>query len=145
MSQGHNELMQIFTWEIWATSLISFDFSHLISLNLQHYSGSLFTKKTASYHIGIPIVNLRRSSDRLRFIIGIPILYPLDGVFLVNRGPGVPNSQMRLTIYAVRKKSRFSFICCNKTGVLLSVFLQIVKCSFILICITIHHTRVVKC
>ena len=35
--------------------------------------------------IGIPIVNLRRSSDRLRFIMGIPI--PVRRRLLVNRGP----------------------------------------------------------
>ena len=33
---------------------------------------------------GIPITNLRRSSDRLRFIMGF--IYSQDGVFLVNRG-----------------------------------------------------------
>ena len=37
--------------------------------------------------IGVPIINLRRSSDRLRFIMWIPI--PVRRVFLVNRGPEI--------------------------------------------------------
>ena len=36
--------------------------------------GPLFTKKMPSYGYGIPIINLRGSDDRLRFIMGIPIL-----------------------------------------------------------------------
>ena len=38
--------------------------------------GPLFTKRTPSYwycSMGIPIINLRRSSDRLRSIMGIPV------------------------------------------------------------------------
>ena len=35
--------------------------------------------------IGIPIINLRRSDGRLRFIMAIPI--PLRQCFLLNRGP----------------------------------------------------------
>ena len=34
--------------------------------------------------VGIPIIKLRRSGDRLRFIMGIPI--PISGVFETNRG-----------------------------------------------------------
>ena len=37
-------------------------------------AGPLFTKKTPSYGYRIPIIKLRRSDDRLRFIMGIPIL-----------------------------------------------------------------------
>ena len=37
-------------------------------------SGPLFTKKTRLTGIGIHIINLRRSDDRLRFIMGTPIL-----------------------------------------------------------------------
>ena len=37
--------------------------------------------------IGIPIIYLRRSDDRLRFIMGIPIL--IRRRLLVNRGPGL--------------------------------------------------------
>ena len=44
----------------------------------------LYSLRRRLISIGIPIINLRRSSDRLRFIMGIPI----PGVFLVNRGPG---------------------------------------------------------
>ena len=36
-------------------------------------AGPLFTKRHRIIGIGIPIINLRRSSDRLRFIMGIPI------------------------------------------------------------------------
>ena len=36
-------------------------------------SGPLFAKKTPSYQYRDSIINLRRSSDRLRFIMGIPI------------------------------------------------------------------------
>ena len=56
---------------------------HMMSI---HYTiiivpGPFFTNKTPSYQYRIPIINLRRSSDRLRFIMGIPI--PVG-----NRGPG---------------------------------------------------------
>ena len=40
----------------------------------QIITGPLFTKKTPSYGYRIPIINLRRSDDRLRFIMGIAIL-----------------------------------------------------------------------
>ena len=49
---------------------------------------SLYWSKRYSFiGKGIPIINLRRSSDHLRFIMGIPI--PQEDVFFVNRGPGV--------------------------------------------------------
>ena len=56
--------------------------------------GPLFTKKTPSYWytIGIPIINLRQSSDHL-FKMGIPI--PLR-LCLVG-GPGKTNKQVTLT------------------------------------------------
>ena len=47
---------------------------NLISQLIAWDTGPLFTKKTPSYSIGIPMINLRRSDDRLRFIMGIPIL-----------------------------------------------------------------------
>ena len=39
-------------------------------------------RKRRLISIGIPIINLRRTSDRLRFVMGIPI--PVSGVLLVN-------------------------------------------------------------
>ena len=43
--------------------------------NLRHWGLGLYSlRRRHLISIGIPIINLRRSSDRLRFIIGIPIL-----------------------------------------------------------------------
>ena len=61
--------------------------SHIAPLTLVSScsAGPLFTKKTPPIGIGIPIINLRRSSDRPRFITGIPI--PVRWCLWVNRGP----------------------------------------------------------
>ena len=58
-----------------------------IQLRVSQYTVPLFTKKTLSYiGIGIHIIKLRRSSHRLRFIMGIPI--PVRGHLLsIYRGP----------------------------------------------------------
>ena len=66
---------------------------HLSLISPLYYDvpGPLFTKKIRRRRltgIGIPIINLRRSDDRLRFIMGIPIL--IRWRLLVNRGPVFP-------------------------------------------------------
>ena len=60
--------------------------AEMIAIVLQG-PGSLFTEKTPSYGYRIPIVNLRRSDNRLRFIMGI--LVPLRQCFLSEYKPGV--------------------------------------------------------
>ena len=48
-------------------------------------SGHLFIKKTPSYRYRYPIINLRRSDDRLRFFR--ESRYQLDCPFIMNRDP----------------------------------------------------------
>ena len=72
-----------------------------ISWDVRLQSGLLFTKKAPSDGIGIPIINRRRSSDRLRFIMGIPS--PVQRrLFLVNRGQGASVKVTRCWLVAVR-------------------------------------------
>ena len=53
--------------------------------------GPLFTKTKRLIGMGIPILNMRRSSDSLRFIMGTSI--PVKGSVLVNRDPGITDWQ----------------------------------------------------
>ena len=47
--------------------------AHYDVTTMFRFSGPLFNEITSSYLYRIPIINLRRSSDRFRFIMGIPI------------------------------------------------------------------------
>ena len=54
---------------LWAELL-----SYWVPPNCKYDPGPLLTKKTPSYGYRDPIINLRRSDDRLRFNMGIPTL-----------------------------------------------------------------------
>ena len=58
---------------------------HSFFIILMHIPQGLYSlRKHRLVDIGIPITNLRRSSDRLRFVMGIPI--PTRQRLLVNKG-----------------------------------------------------------
>ena len=77
----------------WETSLQINAVSHWLGTNLESVLQAILCLYSLRRHcliayIGIPIINLRRSSDRLRFIMGIP----WQGI-LVNRGPCMPSGK----------------------------------------------------
>ena len=103
----------------------------------------LFTEKTLSFGTGIPIINLRRSSGGLRFIMGIHI--PLSVCLWVNRSPGWCLHRAMCIMYhnLVNGRHRIPTICLNTR--LVSSFLVISTANLSdVMCSTRLHEIIVK-
>ena len=67
--------------------------------SIQCHLGLYSLRRRRFFGKGLPIINPRRSSDRLRFITGIPI--PVRRACVVNRGPGDPFTKLNMVKFIV--------------------------------------------
>ena len=99
-----NELKAAITHKI-------FGANHIMLTNFDVAPGPVFTKKTPSYSIGIPIINLRWSPNGLWFIMGIPMPI-ISQHLLVNIGPGGKSKLVKCHLVNIRlclmEKFKFS-------------------------------------